>query len=244
MLIKVCLNGGRLRRDHPAVPLTPAELAADAAACVAVGAGAVHMHPRDADGNETLAPTEIAAAVAAVRAACPGTPVGVSTGVWISDGDPDARWHTVSTWGSLPAADRPDFASVNVGEPGFTALAELLLELGVAVEPGVWSTDDAEHLAESGVAARCLRILVEIIGVPADLAPSLAERILTRLDDLGVEGERLLHGEEAATWPMVEMAARLGLATRIGLEDTVSGPGGVNVPNNSALVRLAARMGA
>ena len=244
MLIKVCLNGGRLRRDHPAVPLTPAELAADAAASVAAGATAVHMHPRDADGAETLAPAEVAAAVAAVRAACPGTPVGVSTGVWISDGDPDARWHTVSTWGSLPAADRPDFASVNVGEPGFAALAELLLELGVAVEPGVWSTDDAERLAETGLASRSLRVLVEIIGVPAHLAPALAERIMARLDELGVEGPRLLHGEEAATWPMVEMAARLGLPTRIGLEDTISGPGGVNVPNNAALVRQAARIAA
>lgn len=242
MLIKVCLNGGRLRRDHPAVPLTPAELAADAAASVAAGATAVHMHPRDADGAETLAAPEVAAAVAAVRAACPDTPVGVSTGLWIS-GDPDTRWHTVSTWGSLPAADRPDFASVNVGEPGFAALAELLLELGVAVEPGVWSTDDAEHLAATGLAARSLRILVEIIGVPADLAPALAEGIMKRLDELGVEGPRLLHGEEAATWPMVEMAARLGLATRIGLEDTISGPGGVNVPNNAALVRQAARIG-
>jgi len=30
--MKVCLNGGRGRADHPAVPLTPAELAASAVA--------------------------------------------------------------------------------------------------------------------------------------------------------------------------------------------------------------------
>ena len=35
--MKACLNGGRSRADHPAVPLTPAELAASAVAAVAAG---------------------------------------------------------------------------------------------------------------------------------------------------------------------------------------------------------------
>lgn len=34
---KVCLNGGRSRADHPAVPLTPAGLAASAAAAAQIG---------------------------------------------------------------------------------------------------------------------------------------------------------------------------------------------------------------
>jgi uncharacterized protein (DUF849 family) len=32
MLIKACLNGGTTREQHPALPRTPAELAADAQA--------------------------------------------------------------------------------------------------------------------------------------------------------------------------------------------------------------------
>ena len=86
--MKVCLNGGRGRADHPAVPLTPAELAASAVAAVAAGATAVHLHPRRADGGESLLPTDVAAAVTAVRQACPATPVGVSTGLWITGGGP------------------------------------------------------------------------------------------------------------------------------------------------------------
>src|SRR5262245_6267274 len=74
--MKVCLNGGRGRADHPAVPLTPAELAASAVAAVAAGATAVHLHPRRADGGESLLPSHVAAAVTAVRQACPATPVG------------------------------------------------------------------------------------------------------------------------------------------------------------------------
>src|SRR5712691_9646532 len=37
--MKVCLNGGLSRADHPAAPLTPAQLAASAAAAVAAWAG-------------------------------------------------------------------------------------------------------------------------------------------------------------------------------------------------------------
>ena len=51
--------------------------------------------------------------------------------------------------------------------------------------------------------------------------------ILTRLDELAIAGPRLLHGEEAACWPLVVHAGRLGPPTRIGLEDTVVGPAGL-----------------
>ena len=53
-LVKCCQNGARSRAEHPAVPLTAEELARDAAACVAAGAGALHFHPRDGDGKQTL----------------------------------------------------------------------------------------------------------------------------------------------------------------------------------------------
>ncbi|MEH1169162.1 3-keto-5-aminohexanoate cleavage protein [Micromonospora sp. CPCC 205539] len=87
--MKACLNGGRSRSAHPAVPVIPAELAADAARCAALGATAVHIHPRDAAGAESLRPEVISAALDAIRAARPGLPVGVSTGAWIEP-DPAA----------------------------------------------------------------------------------------------------------------------------------------------------------
>ena len=65
MAVKACLNGGRTRAEHPAVPLTPAELAADAVAVRQAGAFAVHVHPRDPHGKETLKPDACDDAVAA-----------------------------------------------------------------------------------------------------------------------------------------------------------------------------------
>jgi len=69
MLLQAALNGDRTRDDHPAVPLSASELARDAAACVAAGAGAFHIHPRDDEGRETLDATVVDAVVGEVRAA-------------------------------------------------------------------------------------------------------------------------------------------------------------------------------
>ena len=237
--MKVCLNGGRDRRDHPAVPLTPAELAASAAAAVAAGAEAVHLHPRRADGSESLLATDVAAAVTAVRRACPAAPVGVSTGLWITGGDPAARRSAVAAWAGLPAATRPDFASVNLSEPGWAELCQVLRPAGIALEAGIWSVADADQLAATRQAIDWLRILVEIIDVPADRAAAAADEILRRLDDLTMTAPRLIHGEGAACWPLIARAGTLGLPTRIGLEDTTTGPDGSPVSGNAELVQLA-----
>jgi uncharacterized protein (DUF849 family) len=141
--IKACLNGGRTRDEHPAVPVTPAELARAAAAAVAAGAEAVHLHPRARNGAESLDAADIGASVAAVRASCPGTPIGVSTGLWIAGGDAIRRYDAVARWARLPADRRPGFASVNVSEDGFAELAVLLDRAGIGVEAGVWSAGDA-----------------------------------------------------------------------------------------------------
>src|SRR5262244_3109484 len=193
--MKVCLNGGRGRADHPAVPLTPAELAASAVAAVAAGATAVHLHPRRADGGESLLAADVAAAVTAVRQACPEVPVGVSTGLWITGGDPAARRSAVAAWAGLPAAARTDFASVNLPEPGWAELCEVLRSAGIAPEAGIWSVADADQLAAAGRAIGWLRILVEIIDVPADRAVAAADEVLRRLDELNLTAPRLLHGE-------------------------------------------------
>jgi uncharacterized protein (DUF849 family) len=171
--IKACLNGGRRPDEHPAVPVTADELAFAAVGAVDAGAEALHLHPRDHAGAESLHADHVAAAVTAVRRTCPGVPVGVSTGLWITAGDPGQRLATVARWADLPAAALPDFASVNVSEAGFAELAQTLHRFGIEVEAGVWSTADAQALAGSGMPG-LTRILVEIIDGPAPAASRLA----------------------------------------------------------------------
>jgi uncharacterized protein (DUF849 family) len=244
-LLKACLNGKRSQAEFPAVPVTPDELATDAAAAVAAGAEAIHLHARGRDGAESVRASDVGAAVAAVRVACPGTPVGVSTGLWITRGDMAARQAAVSQWAELAAGARPDFASVNVSEDGWAGVVRSLGAAGIAAEAGVWSVADVQVLARAVEGSPLplplpLRILIEVMGEPAGSAPRVAEDILRALDDSPLGGlPRLLHGEGEGCWPLVAQAAREGLLTRIGLEDTTAGPGGEPVSGNAELVRLA-----
>jgi uncharacterized protein (DUF849 family) len=242
MLIKACLNGGTTRSQHPSVPQTPGELAVDARAAHRAGAGAVHLHPRDAaTAAETLDPDAVLAAVAAVRAAVPGVPVGVTTGIWAVGVDPARRLELVARW---TGPDRPDFASVNVSEPGTDELADLLTSLGIPVEAGVWSAEDADLLAASSFADRVIRVLIEPRDSDAADAVATAAAADAALDRHGIDAPRVYHGYDLATWDVIRAALALGRDIRVGLEDTTVLPDGSRAAGNAALVAAAVRLAA
>lgn len=66
--IAVAPNGGRkVKADHPAVPLTAAELAVTAAHCLDAGAAMIHAHVRKMDGSHLLDADAYRDAIAAIR---------------------------------------------------------------------------------------------------------------------------------------------------------------------------------
>ncbi len=61
-------NGARRTRDdHPAVPLTAAELAIEAERLLAVGVSILHLHVRDAEGRHSIDPACYREAIEAIR---------------------------------------------------------------------------------------------------------------------------------------------------------------------------------
>jgi len=127
-LLQACLNGGRSRAEHRDVPLFPEEIARDARV-VAAGAGALHVHPRAADGSETLDQPICDAVVRAVRDACPGIPIELTTAIWIEP-DPVRRLERVAAW-AVPS----DFVSVNLSEAGVSSCAITGSRAGSASRP-------------------------------------------------------------------------------------------------------------
>ncbi len=235
MLLKACLNGPRLPAEHPRLPVTPGELAADVVAVAAAGAGAVHLHVKDAEGRDTFGATELAAAVLAIRHVSPLLPVGVTTGAW-AEPDPTARVAAVRRW-----AEPPDFASVNWHEDGADDVAQALLDNGIGVEAGLWHEGAVRAWIQSPHRDRCLRVMVELPdGLDGEATVAVADRLLALVGR--PSAPVLLHGEGSSAWPALRHAGRLGLDARIGLEDTLVLPDGSPAPDNAALVRAAAEL--
>jgi uncharacterized protein (DUF849 family) len=238
VLIKACINGARRPDAHPALPVTPVALSWAAAAVVRAGAGAIHFHVRGPDLEQSLDGDDVARCMQAVRQAVGKVPVGISTLLSIVP-DPERRLAVVAKWSVLP-----DFVSVNFNEAGSPSLARLLIGRGVGIEAGLFDAAAAEVLAQSGLGARCLRILLEPRGADAASAVRSADEMIAVLDKAGVSAAatpRLLHGSNAIAWGVIDEAVRRGLDTRAGLEDTLTMPDGTSAPDTAAIVAAARR---
>ncbi|WP_137933915.1 3-keto-5-aminohexanoate cleavage protein [Mesorhizobium comanense] len=231
MIVQACINGARARDFHPALPLTAPAMATDAAACVAAGAAELHIHPRGADGRESLAAVD--STVLAVRHACPGTLVGVSTGAWIENDVARTR-AAIAAWRELP-----DYASVNLSETDAPAVMELLRQRGVGIEAGLATIADAERFIGLADHGRVLRVLIEID--IQDLAAALDEAsgIAAVLERAEMRRPILLHGVDATVWPFVELAHNKRWSTRVGLEDGKTLADGTTAKDNAQIVAAA-----
>lgn len=234
MWLRACLNGSRLVESHPALPITPQELAQQGRSAIEAGAVALHIHPRALDGRETLEAERMASTLLALRDACPGIPIEVSTAAWIEK-DADQRLVYVQQWYEFP-----DSAGVNFGEVGAVELAKTLLAKGVGVEAGLFTAADAQCLIDAGLAPHCNHVQIEpILALNVVDALATAQEIERLLNNAGVTTPRLLHGKDATAWPLLAYAIGRGYATRIGLEDTLLLPNGKTAHDNAELVRTA-----
>lgn len=229
-LLEVALNGSR---EHPRLPRAPGELAEAARACVDAGARILHLHPYDKAGRETLAAEPCAAALRAVRTACPGVPVSLSTSAEIEP-DPRRRLDLVAGWTALP-----ELVTANQGETGIAELCEHLVPRGVGIEAGLLALADAEAFVRSGLAGKCVRVLLEPLDADPQEAVVHAAAMEEVLIDAGIPLEQVHHGDGIASWAVNERALRRGHGIRTGLEDTPVLPDGRPAPDNAALVRAA-----
>jgi uncharacterized protein (DUF849 family) len=230
ILLQAALNGNR---DHPAVPRTPEELARDARVVVEAGAHSLHLHAYDGQGRETLAANHCAAALRAVRAACPGVPLSLTTSASVEP-DPDRRRALIAAWTELP-----DLVTANMGEAGILELCDLLIERGIGIEAGLLSLDDARVFVASGIAPRCVRVLVEPLNPDPHDAVALAEAIEQALADGAVQLEQVHHGDGIASWAVNRRALARGHGIRTGLEDTPVLPDGRRASGNGELIAAA-----
>src|SRR6266568_3658567 len=233
-VLAVVLNGSRTAAEHPSIPRTPDELAAAARAAVDAGAQVVHLHAYDPCGVESLAGEPCGAALRAVRAACPGVPISLTTSAGV-ESDPRRRFELVAGWTELP-----DLVTANQGEVGIVSLCEHLIGRGEGVEAGLLELADAQTFVESGLADRCVRVLIEPLDANPRTAVAHAAAMEETLARAHIRLEQIHHGDGVASWAVSTRAVARGHGMRTGLEDTTVNADGRQAADNAELVRAAA----
>jgi len=241
-------NGARRGKDdHPALPVTPDELAACAENIADAGASIIHLHVRDEQGGHSIDPDRYRAATSAVHDRV---------------GDRLIIQVTTEACG-LYSADQ-QMASVRELKPEAVSLA--LKELcpdaeseSTAAEFFAWlktenvmpqyilfSPDDAirfTDLRNRGVIPSDWPFVLFVLGRYSDSLtgdPDLIGRFVEGL-------------QQDVTWMVccfgeteniaVAEAARLNGHARVGFENNLKLPDGTTAPDNAALVRLATKIG-
>jgi uncharacterized protein (DUF849 family) len=245
-------------KQHP-VPVTPSQMAAAAREAFDAGASIMHVHLRRQEPGmghlPSWDPAVAAEIVDAIRAACPGVIINLTTGVIGAD---------ISGPAACIRRVKPEIAACNAGTLNYLklkddgrwawppmvfdnpvekvqAFLDVMKETGtqpefecfdvgivrsVAMYRKAGMTDHAEYNFVMGVAS----------GMPVD-ADLL--QLLLRWIEPGSSWQATLIGR-AEIWPLHQRVAELGGMLRTGLEDSFYLPDGSRAAGNGAMIEALA----
>lgn len=244
-ILAVAPNGARkTKRDHPALPMTPDEIAVCAAACVDAGAAMIHLHVRDREGRHTLDVDAYQAALDAVAREVGDRILVQVTSEAVGVYEPDEQM-------AMVRALHPEAVSLAVRElvpdadrerPAADFFAWLHRE-GILPQYILYSDADLarfDDLISRGIIPPGPHFVLFVLGRytagqrshPLDLVPF-------------VSGNRADHRWAVCAFGVRETAcavaaAALGGHVRVGFENNMTMPDGTLAADNAALVRATA----
>jgi uncharacterized protein (DUF849 family) len=246
-------------QQHP-VPVTPAQMAAEARDAFNAGASIMHVHLRSQEPGYGHMPSwdpDVAeAVVGAIRAACPGVIINLTTGVVGKDISgpvdclrrvrPEAAACNAGTLNYLKIKDNGEWAWPPMVFDNPVAKVQQMLavmnELQIHPEFECFDVGIVRSVGMylkaglfSGVPE--LNFVMGVAsGMPCDAA-LLA--LLPGYAPAGAVWQTTLIGR-AEIWPVHQKTAELGGMLRTGLEDTFYLPGGARATGNGALIEALA----
>ena len=249
LIVGVAPNGARrTKADHPALPMTAAELAATAPAVRDAGAAMIHLHVRDESGGHTLDADTFRRAIDAVREAVGDDLVVQATSEAVGIYGPAEQMAMVRAVRpeSVSLAAR-ELAPTPADEAAFADFLSWLVEEGILPQYIIYTP--AEHrrfeaLCEAGVIPRRGRNILLALGHYTADRPSAASDLLGYTDGWDPDAA------DVTTWFTCAFGAResacaiataaLGGHPRVGFENNLLLADGAVAPDNAALVRQVA----
>jgi 3-keto-5-aminohexanoate cleavage enzyme len=245
------------RRQSPAIPYTPEEIAEEARRSVEAGASIVHIHARQDDGRPAYDVDTYGRIYAAVRRRCPDVIVNFSTGA--VGVDAETRIAPV-------IALKPDMAALNMGSMNYAIYSPqkktfyhdhvfanpfgdiryFLEAMNAAGSRPEMECFDTGHIHNSAplIDMGLLRPPYQfslIMGVLGGI-PASTKNLVHQVDALPADSFWQVIGIGLSQWSLVAAAVTLGGHVRVGLEDNLYLSPGAMAPSNGDLVAKAAQI--
>lgn len=247
--------------QHP-VPVTPAEMAAEARRAFEAGATVMHCHFRDQRPGMGFLPTwepDVVAEICdAIREACPGVILNLSTGVMGPD---------ISGPAACLQRVKPEMAALNSGSLNYLkikangewawppmlfdnpvekvrAFVDVMNPLGVVPECECFDTGILRSVVmfeKNGLLKAPVHVSL-VMGVASGM-PAKASWLPLLVEEMspGMAWQTILIGREEV-WPVHRRAAELGGHLRTGVEDTFYLPDGSKTSGNGPLIEALVRV--
>jgi len=252
LIITAAICGAEVsKEDNPSLPVTPAELAAEALACEKAGAAIIHLHVRDEEGRPTQELPYFKAAMDAINNAGVTAIVQPSTG-----GAAGMTWQErIQPVQLNPEMATLDCGTVNFGDEIFVNDLPLMRNFAKEMKARnilpelecfeAGHIDNALKLNKEGLLADHLHFDI-VLGVPGAMTFSLKNLLyMTELLPPGSTWTAAGIGRHQLPVAMHTMA--MGGHVRVGFEDNIFYKKGVLSDGNAQLVarisRLAGELG-
>ncbi len=255
---------------HPAIPVTPRQIADSALEAHAAGAAFVHLHVRDpATGKAARDPALYREAVGAIRASAADVVINLTAGMggdfFFNSSNPASGGTGTDMAGAaervrhveelLPEICTLDCGSLNFGDGAFLATADVLREMARRIQAaGVKPEIECFELGHVWLAKQLIAeglidappLFQLCLGIPWG-AEATTETMLAMRNHLPAGANWAGFAIGRMQMPFVAQAALLGGNVRVGLEDNIWLDRGVPASNGSLVARareIVERMGA
>ena len=248
VIITVATTGAwPTKKNNPAIPLTPREIADDVYACWKAGAAVAHLHMRDDEGNGTMNKAKFAEAVSLIRERC-DIVVNLTTSGDLHATEETRMAHLIELKPELASYDCGSMNwmhnSLFLNPPAFLEkLGMVMQENGVKPEVEIFDggmSENAKYYMKKGVLKAPVHFQF-VLGAAGGMAATV-ENLVFLKNQIPAGSTWSALGIGRGHLPIMYAALALDGHVRVGMEDNVYyGPGRL-AASNAEFVERAGRV--